>query len=145
MWTGSLSLQSKQCNPCIQGHLISSWVMDGCLIHPWMAVSSISTTKSYLWFSTVLGFGTAEHGRVQLSFGTMGQFCSGGSLLRHGGQGGSFSSLSTHITFHTVMWGKGGEERLTQVISENVNWGCKLGFLKNLCGPPQICMYPFDF
>lgn len=104
MWTGSLSLQSKQCNPCIQGHLISSWVMDGCLIHPWMAVSSISTTKSYLWFSTVLGFGTAEHGRVQLSFGTMGQFCSGGSLLRHGGRGGPFPPYP-HTSHFTLFCG----------------------------------------
>lgn len=69
---------------------------------------AVPGTWSYLWFSTVLGFGTTEHGRVQLSFGTTGQFCSRGSLLRHGRQGGSFSSLSTYITFHTVRPGRAG-------------------------------------
>ena len=68
-------------------------------------------------------------GGVQLSFGATGQFCSGGSLLRHGEQGGSFSSLSTHITFHTVLGGKGGEERLTQVISE-CHLGLQIGFFE---------------
>ena len=84
---------------------------------------AVSCTWSYLQFSTVLGFGTAEHGKVQLSFGTTGQLCSGGSLLRHGGQGGSFSSLSTHITFHTVL----GGERWREKTHTGHLWECQLG------------------
>lgn len=136
-------------NPLNHSRNFSTWILSGCLMHMiqkhLLVVSNSARVRDYRTPKGPAGLWKTVYKTVWPQVGAL--FCSGGSLPRHGGwRAVLFFLIHTHLSSHSSGQ-KPGEEGLKQVVSENVPWGCKLCFWGEggLCGPPQLCLYPFDF
>lgn len=134
-------------SPCKAGYLTS--VLRATSPHPGsqMAISCTWSRNAYLWFSNSVrnwdhqtGEGPAELWEAFTSLCGHRGSCSQGGLLSM-----QAPSLPHPHTWHFT-WLRGKTWKDPRRLSLRTSTrAAKLCFLKDLCGPPQICIYPFDF
>lgn len=120
--TRDLSLQSRLSDPCVLDHPVSSWIMNGCLMH--MLQKHVFMVSRHSWQLVLLSLD------IYITVWPWHGVGRGLLLWRQPAQHeGSFSSSSTHILVPTVTWKHRKRKNPPwQVISENVNGVCRWCF-----------------
>lgn len=145
--TRDLSLQSRLSDPCVLGHPVSSWIMNGCLMH--MIQKHVFMVSQHCWQLALLNRGRCSWAWRDIYI-TVGPWCGVGRGLLQWRQPaqreGSFSSWSTHIILPTVTW-KHREKKdpSRQVISENVSGGCRWCLGRISVGHLKYVFFPLTF